>query len=69
MQGIQREECDNCGKRLAGVAGSQLTCPVCKSPHTFSEPEEPAEPNDDEPDEPEPAPRPGPNDRVVVRRK
>lgn len=66
MQGIQREECENCGKRLAGVAASRLTCPVCKTPHTFSEPEDPAE-TEEEPSEDEPAP--GPNDRVVVRRK
>lgn len=66
MQGIQREDCDNCGKTLTGVAGSRLSCPVCKTPHTFSEPEEPPEPEEEEPAEEETGP--GPNDRVVVRR-
>lgn len=69
MQGIQREECDNCGKTLTGVAGSRLSCPVCKTPHTFSEPaDEPPEPEEEAVEEDEPT-GPGPNDRIVVKRR
>lgn len=67
MQGIQREECAQCGKSLVGVVGSRLSCPVCKTPHTFSEPEA-VEEEEDEPTW-EPAPEAGPNDPVVVRRR